>query len=56
MSCSRARTRTSSGLSATMLPPSSSMRDEGAPSVRGSSESWRKSPWPPVTVITAPEG
>ena len=50
------RTRTSSGLSATMLPPISSMRRRGPPMVRGRSESWRKSPWPLVTVIIAPEG
>jgi hypothetical protein len=56
ISCSRALTRTSSGLSATMLPPSFSMRDAGAPIVRGSSDSWRKSPCPPVTVMIAPEG
>ena len=56
MSCSRARIRTSSGLSAIMLPPICSMRVSGPPMVRGSSVSWRKSPWPPVMVIIAPEG
>ena len=56
MSCSRVRRRTSSGLSATMAPPSCSMRVSMPPIVRGRSVSWRKSPCPLVTVITAPDG
>ncbi len=56
MSCSRTRTRTSSGLSATMLPPICSMRVSMPPIVRGRSVNWRKSPCPLVTVIMAPDG
>jgi len=55
MSCSRTRRRTSSGLSATILPPICSMR-LSVPIVRGSSDNWRKSPCPLVTVIRAPDG
>jgi hypothetical protein len=47
--------RTSSGLSATMLPPTCSMR-LSVPILRGSSDNWRKSPCPLVTVMKAPEG
>jgi SAM-dependent methyltransferase len=56
ISCSRTRTRTSSGLSATMLPPICSMRLGMPPMVRCSSDNWQKSPCPLVTVIIAPEG
>jgi hypothetical protein len=44
MSCSRARSRTSSGLSASMLPPICSIRLSGPPIVLGRSESCLKSP------------
>ena len=56
ISCSRARTRTSSGLSATMAPPITSMRVSMPPIVRGRSVSCRKSPCPLVIVIMAPDG
>ena len=48
--------RTSSGLSAIMDPPTCSVRVGGPPTWRGSSNIWRKSPWPPVMEIIAPEG
>ena len=55
-SCSRTRMRTSSGESAIMLPPSTSLRVSGPPITRGSSVGLRKSPCPPVMVIIAPDG
>ncbi len=56
ISCSRTRMRTSSGLSAIMVPPTCSVRVSGPPIRRGSSNIWRKSPWPLVTEIIAPDG
>ena len=55
MRFSRVRRRTSSGLSAIAAPPSSSTR-LCSPMALGRSIVWRKSPWPLVTVIIAPEG
>jgi len=56
ISCSRTRTRSSSGVSAMALSPITSWRDPGWPTVRGRSDASRKSPWPLVTVIIAPDG
>ena len=55
-SCSRARSRTSSGLSAMAAMPSSSEWLSGPPGSRGSSNRKRKSPWPDVCEIIAPDG
>ena len=44
------------GLSAIMAAPTCSPRDCGEPVTRGTSNGWRKSPWPLVTLIMAPDG